>query len=584
MEYKKIFPKNRLFNFLLVVGLFLFFIIPSPTKAASLYLKPSVENFVVGDIFIVNILVDTQGININNGEINLNYPTDFLEVVSLNKSASIFSLWVEGPSFSNNAGTVSLVGGLPTPGFKGSSGNIISINFRAKKSGVASLIFSSSAIRANDGEGTNVLTSSGSAQFTLGKIAPAIPEATTPSIKSGTPSAVQIISPTHPDPNKWYSKKDAEFNWSLPSDATAVRLLYDKNSNSQPRVLYDPAVSEKKITSLKDGTYYFHVQLRNNNGWGGISHFRFQIDTQSPEPFDIKFVDGNETNNSRPNVLFSTTDSMSGIDRYKVKIGEGDSFNVSPNDVSNGNPYSLPIQGAGKRTILIQAFDKAGNYSTAVEDFKVIPIPPPVIKEYPKQVETGENFFVLGVSNTYKKVSVWLQKEKNDAKRFIVEANQNGEFTFTPDETLTDGVYKLWAASVNDQGVEGLPTEKINIVVEKSAIFRIGSYAVNVLAVIVPLISIVFILFLTVLYGLKKFSSLKRNLRKEIHEVESTLSKAFYLLKKTIEDQVTTLEKAGSKRDLTDEEEKIIKQLKKDLGTAERLIKKEINSIEEEIK
>ena len=77
---------------------------------------------------------------------------------------------------------------------------------------------------------------------------------------------------------------------------------------------------------------------------------------------------------------------------------------------------------------------------------------------------------------------------------------------------------------------------------------------------------------------------LRKKLKKEVREAESTLRKTFDLLKKDIREQIKMLEKTRAKRLLTEEEEKIIKQFGRDLDDAEEVIEKEIEDIEREIK
>lgn len=163
--------KNKelhIFKLTILFSLFFFFGI-NIVSAATLNFSPSSGNFTVGNIFTVNILVNTQGAPVNNAEVVVNFPKDLLEVVSTSKSGSIFSLWVEEPTFSNNSGTLSFNGGVPTPGYNGSSGKAISVVFRVKKIGSASVVFSSASVRANDGLGTDVLTSKNQANFNLSK-------------------------------------------------------------------------------------------------------------------------------------------------------------------------------------------------------------------------------------------------------------------------------------------------------------------------------------------------------------------------------------------------------------------------------
>ncbi|MBU2544615.1 hypothetical protein KJ618_04070 [Patescibacteria group bacterium] len=545
-----------------------------------MYFSPSSGTYAIGSTLSVSVYVSSadQAMNAASGVIS--FPRDKLEVTSLSKTGSIFSLWVQEPSFSNSAGTINFEGIALNPGFTGASGKLITINFRVKATGVAALNFSSGSVLANDGQGTNILTSLGNAQFSLGGAVPTVPEATTPSAVSGAPSAPQISSPTHPDPNKWYTQKDAKFTWNLPSGITGARLLVGKLPAAIPTVTYAPAISEKEIANLADGIWYFHVQLRNASGWGEISHFRFQIDTQPPEPFAIKFIDGIKTENPKPTVIFDTTDSLSGVDYYKIKIGEGDFFSIAP-EIVKKNPYTLPLQNPGKRSILIQAFDKADNYTTAAEEFEILSIKPPSITEYPKELQSGEPLIVRGSTYSNSKVTIWLQKENDDPKSFTVESDQDGNFTFTADEKLGDGIYRLWAEVVDARGARSLPSEKITIAVAKPAILRVGSWAVSLLAVIIPLVALIFALLFIVWYGWHKFSSFRKKIRKETKETKEALHQAFKALKEETEEQVAKLD---GKPDLSEREKKICNNLKKALKISEEFIGKEIKDIEKEIK
>jgi hypothetical protein len=73
-------------------------------------------------------------------------------------------------------------------------------------------------------------------------------------------------------------------------------------------------------------------------------------------------------------------------------------------------------------------------------------------------------------------------------------------------------------------------------------------------------------------------------IKKEVREAESALHKAFESLKDDIREQVRILEKTRTKRQLTEEEERVVKQLKKDLDDAEKFVRKEIEDIKKEAK
>ncbi len=166
--FNSFFKKNIKFNFSIIIFLIALFSYPQPTNAATLSLTPGSTSITVGNIVSVNVRVNTSGKYINNAEAIIQFPADLLEVVSISKSSSVFSLWVGEPSFSNSSGIISFNGGVANPGFSGSGGSIASITFRAKKTGTASVFFGDSAVRENDGLGTNILTSKSGTVIQIG--------------------------------------------------------------------------------------------------------------------------------------------------------------------------------------------------------------------------------------------------------------------------------------------------------------------------------------------------------------------------------------------------------------------------------
>lgn len=159
-----------------VYKIILFFLItafsPLIADAASLSFYPASGSHPVGSSFTVGVYVASSDQAMNAASGVISFPTGMLEVVSVSKSGSIFTIWADEPSYSNGAGTVSFEGLVPNPGFIGSSGKVITITFRVKSVGSPSLRFSSGSALANDGRGTNILTGTGNALFTLGASVP----------------------------------------------------------------------------------------------------------------------------------------------------------------------------------------------------------------------------------------------------------------------------------------------------------------------------------------------------------------------------------------------------------------------------
>lgn len=211
----RIFKKNKRLVGLFIFGLVLLFGVGSATPVfagnASLYFSPTFDSYIIGNKLSVSVFVSSSDQSMNAASGVISFPPDKLEVISLSKSGSIFTFWVQKPSFSNNAGTVNFEGIILNPGFTGINGKIITINFKVKAAGTALLNFSSGSILANDGKGTNILASLGKTQFNLGSAVSAVPEATTSSKIAGTSSAPQIFSPARSNPNKWYMGNNPKF-------------------------------------------------------------------------------------------------------------------------------------------------------------------------------------------------------------------------------------------------------------------------------------------------------------------------------------------------------------------------------------
>lgn len=152
---------------------------------------------------------------------------------------------------------------MPTPGYTGSRGTVISFTIKAKKAGDAKISFSSAAVRADDGLGTNVLSGRSGVTISIAeKEKPAeAPQETqeivpspqekkadekqktkeaektsqeketekTPAEKEKqaqelSQAVVQLSSNTHPKKTEWYKNTQSTFRWALPSGADAVKV------------------------------------------------------------------------------------------------------------------------------------------------------------------------------------------------------------------------------------------------------------------------------------------------------------------------------------------------------------------------
>lgn len=184
----------------------LFLLAPAFASAASLELWPEQQSVKAGDLISVRVLVSSdKAFNAIDGTIS--FSPGLLSVVSISKFNSVVSLWVQDPTYSNQDGTISFSGGIPNPGYVGSERRVVTIEFRAKKAGTAAVSFASASVLANDGSGTNILTDTKQATFTIGEgsaapaptVLPAQPEVTEPvSPAPAAESGSQLLFPPAP--------------------------------------------------------------------------------------------------------------------------------------------------------------------------------------------------------------------------------------------------------------------------------------------------------------------------------------------------------------------------------------------------
>lgn len=379
---------------LILIGLFA--LLPLGASAATLSVVPTATSISAGNIVTVRIVTNTSGVAINEAGGTLQFPTDLLDVVSVSKGGSVFTLWVEEPAYSNSAGTVSFDGGIPNPGFTG-AGTVLTVTFHAKRAGSASISLRDAAVRANDGLGTDVLTGAGGTTLTIADTAAPAPTPTQPQPTPVTPAPVvatgpnaitNLVSSTHPDQNLWYSDPNPRLSWILPEGATAIQTIVGSTTSVTPSVTYQPAISEKQIKELVDGIAYFNLRAKTARGWGPVSSFKLKIDATPPTLGNPEF----SYDLIRRQLVITNIDAKdaaSGLAKLELVIDDGEPLIIRPEEIVNGT-YRHDFKTAGEPTLLsaaitalpstggthsaaLTAYDQANNKTTATGAF-VVPV------------------------------------------------------------------------------------------------------------------------------------------------------------------------------------------------------------------
>lgn len=208
-------------------------ILPKLVSAASLYVSPQSGSYSSGKTFSARIRVSSsQSINAISG--TLKYPTDKLQVTSVSKFGSLLTLWIEDPTYDNTGGTVSFEGVVPNPGFSG-DGLVAVVTFKVVGTGSATVSLSGASVLANDGSGTDVLTSTTPASYTLSAAAPVINEDQPPNdtveepvvVTPSTSANVTVDTGAQPPKStSWFSSFGPKLLSFLAIAIPAIALLF----------------------------------------------------------------------------------------------------------------------------------------------------------------------------------------------------------------------------------------------------------------------------------------------------------------------------------------------------------------------
>ncbi len=559
----------RLFLVLLFVGAFS---VPSITKAATLRLSPETGVYTLGNTFTVIVGMNTQSKPVNAADAQITFNPKELAVVGVNKGNSIFTLWTLEPTFSNTAGTVSFGGGSPS-GYTGGNGTIMSITFKTLGAGTPKVNFKTGSILAADGLGTNVLTTMSGGTYTVQAQSVTPPPEYVP--PASTPGAPQVKSTTHPDTKAWYQGSDASLTWTLPNGITAVRTLLDTLPSTVPTIVYDTPISYREITDLPQGTSYFHIQFKNEDGWGRITHFALNRDSEKPTDFTIREENADISSPART-LVFELKD-ISPILKYTIQIDGASPIEFI--DTEQKKRYVLKELSPGHHTVVVEAFDSAGNSAVTSYSFDVSTFEAPIFTEWAERINAGVIPAFRGTTRGEVTVEVTVSEGSREFGVYTIESNKDGLFTFIPDSKLPVGVYDIVAVAYDKNGAQSEPSKSIRVIVEEPGYITLGSYVVRVLSVLVPLVALSILLIFGSWFLWYRLRRWKGEVLVETLDAESKLKLEFDTVVTKLHEHVSEL-KEVRKVKLTRAELDIIETIEADLRSAQARLRKEITDIE----
>lgn len=550
--------------------------------AATFFLSCDKTSFAIGDAFDVNIKIDTEDAGINTAQATIQFPRDMLEVKNIDKSNSIFNFWLEDPVFSNDNGRIAFIGGSNL-GSSGKSLQVLKIGFAVKGTGQSDLVFVDGAITASDGSGTNVLSTMRGLKLTsvakteTEEIAPPVVPPPTqiirpPAPAEKLPAKPSINVPLYPDFEKWYNTADNFIvQWDLPLDISDVSTALDQNISYTGQK--SEGLFESKVFPVitQDGVWYLHVRFKNNIGWGPSINYPIYIDTAPPLAFDVKIVEGDETNTPDPTLQFSASDALSGIKEYHIRIGNGEVMKLPIADF-NGT-FKLPLQSPGEKTIWVEANDFSGNSAEKLIKINILPISSPVITFVTRKIyiEGEGGLSIKGMSLPGVSVLLSIIREKELVAEAMAHADESGNWNYVFEQPLRMGKYTITAQSKDARGALSLAVASKSVEVKEKPIFQLWIFELSKTNAAAFLV-----IFIVVGFGggWQWYKKRRKTVALRVLIAENDLTKVFNIIK----EDISKLNKARLTETQADDEF-TIKRLNENIKRLEGYLKEGVKKI-----
>lgn len=487
---------------------------PAHAATASYYFSPSTVDVTIGQTRTVSLYVSSSSQSINSGSGTIVIPTSVASATSVSKSGSIFTLWTTEPSISGS--TIKFGGGLSNPGYKGGSGRVLTFTIRGATEGTGLITLNSGNILANDGNGTDIYSSTSPATVEVTRIV----------------SGAAIASETHPNQEKWYSASDVKLSWSKPSGTSSFSYSFtspgktslSKSSTSETSALFE---------GIDDGVWTFTVTTSYSDGKSAKSSFVVRIDTIAPSQPEVTVKTKNDKDQF-PTFNISSTDKGSGVDHYLIIIDGKEPIKTT------NQSYRLPKQLPGNHSYTVTAVDEAGNKSTeATGTFFIEGVPGPVITDSPAFVAMLQPIKLSGKALYGSIIQLYVNDEQVDefyVSEYLSErqerkssgygAEEEVEWSYELKNSFPAGISSIYATQTTSEGNDSFKSNMVEIRI------LAGWISLGGIIIPIPLLFWISLILVGLLVGLvvflwkkyvlswkNKLSSLQQEVDQEITEL-----------------------------------------------------------------
>lgn len=175
-------------------------------------------------------------------------------------------------------------------------------------------------------------------------------------IDNTSPSTFNLVSPLN---DVVLNLTAPSFSWTASTDPHNVSYnLYVDGSLAASNLSTTSYVSP---VNYSQGHHNWYVVSFDDVGNSYTSSTgSFYIDTIAPNYFDVNVT----VTGSTADLIFSTTDNVSGISKYELAIDTGEYFAVT-------SPYKITSLPDGSHSVTVRAIDGGGRYTTSTTNFTI---------------------------------------------------------------------------------------------------------------------------------------------------------------------------------------------------------------------
>ena len=314
-----------------------------------------------------------------------------------------------------------------------------------------------------------------------------------------------------------------------------------------------------------------------------MAHYRLAVDSEKPTDFSISLSENADLSNPTQLITLDATDETSEVTRFLVQVDGAEPYEFIDETASG----TLELTGLepGHHTLIIEAFDAAGNSIISTFSFAILAFDRPQFTDFPSQISSDVIPVLAGITRPQSEVTVQVRQLTNASEsavqEYLVSSDKNGVFRFIPDGKLTNGVYEITAVAVDQYGAKSEPSDPIRVAVQDPGYIQIGTLIISFLSVLVPLIALVLLLILVVWYFIFRLRKIRTVVTKETKEALTILEEEFTALGTTLAENEMALSKSRKTKKLTKAEAELVVAMQETLKSSKERIRKEIDDVDD---